>query len=165
MPSDTLFHSRDLAFLSLPAGVYASPSLHAHNGVLTWFWLASPLTLSWAEGIAARHADKLSADTLHALDVLRVYVYSHYGITDDDTSALLPPGGKLPMDALADSVGLCDMYLFPAWPGIDLYAKSIGYKDALRQDVFEPEAYREQQKKREWLDEKVKKEKARKRKI
>lgn len=117
MTDGIMFATRELDILYLPPG-FASPSLHRARNSLRWFYQCDPLFLSWLEGQMAREADKLTPAELHNVNRIRSFVYHTYGITDDDTSKLLPPGAKLPDELSIDSLSLYDAYCGPNWPGM-----------------------------------------------
>lgn len=151
---EVLFANRDLEFVFLDPAVWASPLLWTRaNGLPSWFWRCDLNFLSWVNGVAAKAGDKLPAAALERVNFVRSCVCAEYGITDDNWEEKMPaPGAKLDTSFFAQSVSLCDRYCGPAWPGIEECAESIGYKKALRLEVFDPPAHREIMRAQEYAD-------------
>ncbi len=122
-----LYSTRSLSLLWLPAGFH-SPSLHAHDGALRWFWRCDLTFLSWLMARTAElraKATPLSEDERRTCDLILSYVCSIHGITDTDRSRLPAPGAALPDELLAESIGLFDMHCGPSWPGMAKLAERL----------------------------------------
>ncbi len=124
-PPVALFASRDLALIWLPPG-WHSPSLHRTGSHLAWFWQCDPVFLSWMSGVLAKNRARVTPAMQKAADFVGTFVCSRHNITDDDRSAMLPPGAALPDELLTASVGLYDADCGPAWAGMARQAAKAG---------------------------------------
>lgn len=139
-----LFADRYLNIVWLTPGFWHSPSLHAlPSGVESWHWRCDPLFLSWLNAVAKKAGDGLSREARIRADFIRSCICLAYDITDDNwQEKMAPPGAKLPMEMLQASIGLCDIYCGPIWPGIEDMAIEMNFASFLRSEVFDHAAYR-----------------------
>jgi hypothetical protein len=133
-----LFASRKLDLLYLDP-IFHSPSLH--GSPLQWYWRCDLTYLSWLVDRAGRV--RSTPEQQFRIDWITSYIQHTHGITDDDASRLLPPGAKLDTSLPLASVGLCDRYAGPEWPGIVEAAEAAKYENPLNKEALDPASYRD----------------------